>query len=89
MQGICHHSPREALFIDGPSTFLDIATHQGFTARNDNEHLVGIGFGSDTIKDTEEVLFRHIATFRLHLTVAATVPAFQVAAQGTLPEQLF
>ena len=88
VQGVGHHTPREAFLIDGASALFDVAAHQRLTARDDDKHLVRIGILGDAVEHAEEVLLGHVATLSLHLTVAATVAALQVAAQGTLPEEL-
>ena len=88
MEGVCDHTPREALLIDGSTTFLDILSHQRLTTRNDYKHLMWIGLFRDSIEHSQEVLLQHILALGLHLTVAATMAALQITAQRTLPEQL-
>ena len=89
MQRIGNHSPGESLVVYRTAALLNILTHQRFATRYDHKHLMWIGFLGDAIEYTQKVVLGHILAFRLHLAVAATVAALQVATQRTLPEQLF
>ena len=88
MERIGDHSPGEALLIDGPSTVLKVATHQGFSARDNHKHLMGVRLSGDAVEHTKKVLLRHVLALGLHLAVAAAMTALQVAAEGTLPKEL-
>ena len=88
MKPIGHHSPREPLFVNGPSAYLEIAPHQGFAARDNHKHLVGICLLSNTVEYTQKVFLGHVLVFWKHLTVATAMAASQVAAERALPEEL-
>ena len=88
MEGVGHHSPGETSLVDACSTLFDVLSHQGFTSGDNNKHLMWIRFFRDSIEHLKEIFLGHVLAFGLHLTVAATMSALQIAAQGTLPEQL-
>ena len=59
-QSVAHHAPRESTFVDATSAFHDVAPHERFASRYDDEHLVGIGLCSNRVQHSEEVLTRHV-----------------------------
>ena len=87
-KAIGDHAPGESLVIDGSAAGLEIVTHKRLATRDDDEHGVGIGAGGNAVEHAEEVGEGHVLTSCNSLTIAATMAAVEVAAQGTLPEQL-
>ena len=87
-QPVGHQSPRESPLVDGLSAFLQVLAHQWFAARDGDKHLVGIALAGDAVQYAQEICQRHIRHRRFLVAVAAAVAAMDVAAKGTLPEQL-
>ena len=82
------HTPGEALVVDGTSALLEVGTHRGLPAREDDEDVVRIGARCYLVEHAQEVLLGHIPCACRHLTIASAMLAAEVAAQGALPEEL-
>jgi hypothetical protein len=63
-------------------------THQRFATGDDHKHLMGITTTRHTVEHTQEIVLWHILSAGECLTIATTMAAAQITAQGTLPEQL-
>ena len=88
VQAVGHHAPGESLLVDGCTAVFEILSHQRLSASDDDTDLVRIGLPGDGVEHAQKVLLRHVLTYRLHLAVATTVAALQVASLRTLPEEL-
>ena len=80
MESVSDHTPGEASLVDACSTLFDVVAHQGFTTRDDDKHLMGIGLFRDAIEHSEEILLGHIPRGVRHFTIAATMATLQVTA---------
>ena len=87
-EAVGHHAPWESLGIDFGAACFQVVAHEGFAARDDDKDLVGVCLGCHAVEHAQEVGRWHVGLHGCHFAVAATVTAMQVAAQGTLPEEL-
>ena len=88
VEPVRHHSPGETASRDASGTLHNVLSHKGFTSAKDDEDLARVSFRSDIIQHLEEVFFGHIGHCGSLSAIASAMAAMDVAANGTLPEQL-
>ena len=88
IESVRHHSPGETSSGNAFRTLHNVLSYKGFASAKDDEDLAWVSFRSDIIQHLEEVFFGHIGHRRSLSAIASTVAAMDVAANGTLPEQL-
>ena len=79
VQAVGDHSPWETFVVDCLGAFLKVPTHQRFATSYNDENLVRVGLTGYAVQHAQEVGLGHILALGLHLALASTMPALEVA----------
>ena len=82
------HAPGVAALLDFLAAFLEIGAHQRLAAGNHHDKVFRVDMRFQRIEHLQKIFARHVGDGVLH-AVATAVLAVQIAAQRTLPKEIF
>ena len=86
-QSVGDDSPGIFAFVQFPSAYFDIFTHQRFASGKDDHHLMRVHMGRNLVYHFQEIFDRHIRMGGRNMAVASAMEAGGVTTKRTLPKE--